>query len=367
MPKQKGAATLIVTVILLTAALLLLVFSAQYGVMQQKLTSNQTRANEAFAAAEAGLEFGLVYLAANSSTVTASPSNGYINYGASNSSLTNVTLSNNSQFSVVYTNPTQNNYQRILVTSTGTSADGTATKVISEQAYQQESSFTTSASALKNFSLTGGAKVENMVTDLNITIGGALTIDNGASTSTSSGKSSSQGNYESDVEQNVSTYSDMSETTYFQNVFGASKAAVQSTAETSGSYYSNAGPDYSQALNGKKGETIYINQTNGATVNIGQGVTIGSASNPVTLVVNGNLSIENGATIYGFVYASSPTSALNLAGGTRIYGGIASGGSVNISNGVRVTYTKYPLTSSTSLGTFVRVPGTWEDFLNVNS
>lgn len=362
MLRQKGAATLIITAILLSAALLLLVFSAQYGMMQQKLTSNQTRASEAFQAAEAGLEFASAYLVANSATITASPSNGYINYGASDSALTNVALSNGSQFSVVYTNPTQNNYQLIQMTSTGTSADGTSTRVVSEQAYKQQSSFNFSASALKNVTLVGGAVLRNTVNNLNVTSGGSVTINNGGYTMTSSGLSSFQGNIKSDVQQNVSTYGSMSETTYFQSIFGATKASMQSTAQASNTYYNNSGPDYSQTLNGKKGQTIYINQTNGATVNIGQGVTIGSEANPVTLVVNGNLTIANGATIYGFVYASSPTAAVNLAGGARIFGGIATGGSLSISNAFQLTYTKYPLASSGSSGTFATVPGTWKDF-----
>ncbi len=38
-----------------------------------------------------------------------------------------------SKFSIVYTNPVANNYTIIQITSTGTSADGTATRVVSQQ------------------------------------------------------------------------------------------------------------------------------------------------------------------------------------------------------------------------------------------
>ncbi len=61
-------------------------FSAKFGVMQQKITGNQYRAQQAFEAAEAGLEYGLNYLDKNSATVIIdSNSDGYIdNYTSTN-------------------------------------------------------------------------------------------------------------------------------------------------------------------------------------------------------------------------------------------------------------------------------------------
>src|SRR4029079_10431129 len=72
----------------------------------------------------------IAFIQTNRSTIIASPSGGFITYGSSNSSLTNVTLGNGSKFSVVYTNPTANDYTLILITSTGTSADNTSTSTV---------------------------------------------------------------------------------------------------------------------------------------------------------------------------------------------------------------------------------------------
>lgn len=359
---QTGAAILIMVIILLTAAVLVVLYASMSSVLQQKTSSNQLQSSQASEAAQGGLEFGLSYLISNSSTVTGSPTNGFINYGSSNSSLTNVSLTNGSKFSVVYTNPTQSNYNLLKISSTGVSADGTSTHVISELAAQQPSTFNYTVSSLGNVTFVGGSTLTNTVTNLNISTGGTVTINNGASTYTSTGQTSSQGNIGSDIQQNVATYSGMTENQFFQAIFGQSESTVLSTVQAAGNYYSNAGPDYSQNLSGKQGNTYWISQTNGSTVTLGQGVTIGSASSPVTLIVEGDLTIANGVTIYGFVYASGPTNGLSLAGGAKMYGGFATAGTTNISNGFQLTYTKFPTLSGGSGGTFAKVPGSWKDF-----
>jgi Tfp pilus assembly protein PilX len=96
MTKAKGAATLIMTVILLVSATLIVLYAGQHSLLQQKSVSNQNNHNQSFEAAEAGLEFGMAYLNQNAATVMASPSGGYISYGASDTNVTNVSLSNGS-------------------------------------------------------------------------------------------------------------------------------------------------------------------------------------------------------------------------------------------------------------------------------
>lgn len=364
--KQEGAAVLIMTIILLTAILLMAVFTSTNSSLRQKANTNTYANAQAFQAAEAGLSFAIVYLNKNISTVTGSAAGGVINYGAGDTNLNNVSLANGAKFSVTITNPTVNNYQILTITSVGTSVDGTATDTISERFYQGVSYINSSAMSRGNVTFVGGSTLTNTITNMNIMTGGTVTINNGAQTYTSSGVSSSQGNIKSDVQQNVSSLQSSTESAFFQNVFGANKSTVQAAAQSTSSYYNNtvSGGDYSQTLKGITGKTIYINQSNGNTVNLGQGVTIGSQSSPVTIVVDGNLNIANGVTIYGFVYSSAPSSSVGfqLAGGARIIGGIASGGILNISNGFQLTYTKYPILVGSSSGGYSPISGSWKDF-----
>lgn len=355
MSRMKGAALLIVTAILILAAVSYFIFSAGYVRLNTRTASNQYMNIEAYNAAEAGLQYGMAYLQANSSTIIATASAGKIN-----DTLSAVTLGNSSKFTVNYTNPTTSSYTLLTIKSTGTSSDGSSTRVVQQQVYQQTTSITYSAMSAGNMTFVGGSTLTNTVNNLNVETGGSFTINNGAYTVTSSGTSTTQGNIKSDVQQDVTSLQGLTESEFFQSVFGESEASAQAQATATGTYYNNSvsGGDYSQTLSGKTGVTIYINQS---SVTLGQGVTIGSAASPVTLIVEGDLSIANGVTLYGFVYASGPSAGFNLAGGAVIYGGIASYGVMNISNGFKLTYETYPkiVGGSTS---YSFVPGSWKDF-----
>ena len=354
--KQKGAAVLVITAMLVILAVLLFVFAFSYVRMQQKTATNQYYNDQAFQAAEAGLEYGAAYLQTNASTVTGTASAGVIN-----DTLTTVTMTDGSTYSVNFTNPTVNDYTLLTIKSTGTNKDGTSTRVLQQQVYEKSTNITYTAMTAGNVSFVGGSTMTNTTTNLNMAIGGTLTINNGASTYTSSGQSSSQGNIKSDIVQNDSAFSGLSESQFFQTLFGASEATVQATATASSTYYNNAvaGGDYSQKLSGMTGKVIYINQS---TVSLGQGVTIGSSADPVTIIVEGDLTVANGVTIYGFVYASGPSAGFNLAGGAKIFGGMASYGTMNISNGFQITFQNIPALQSGGAGSYTKVPGSWKDF-----
>jgi Tfp pilus assembly protein PilX len=355
--RQIGAALLIMTLIIMLSAGLIMVFAASYGMLQQKTVTNQQANDKAFAAAEAGLDYGVAYLVVNSSTVIASASGGLINY-----TLSTTTQADNSTYSVVITNPTINNYTLLTVTSTGKSPDGSSTRVVAQQVYSSSTSIPYSISGGGNISMVGGSVITNTVNNQNLQMGGTLTINNGAYTVTSSGTTTTQGNIGSDVQQNVASLSGLSESSFFQLVFNTPEATLLSTVQAAGNYYNNAvsGGDYSQTLSGKTGKTIWINQS---SVTLGQGVTIGSLASPVTLIVEGSLTIANGVTIYGFVYASGVSSGFNLAGGAKIYGGIASPGQISMSNGFQLVYQKVsPIAGGSSAGTYSKLPGSWADF-----
>lgn len=352
---QLGAVLLMMSLILVMIIGVLSIFAANNALLYSKSVNNLQNSYEAFEAAQAGLENGIYYLQDNISTVIASPSSGFISYA-----LPTVTLSNSSKYTIAYTNPTADDYNTIRITVVGLSSDNLSTRTVTQLVYYQNSAITFSAVARGNATLIGGSHMTNTETDLNLQTGGSVTINNGAATFTSAGRTSSQNNINSDIQENTVALQGISEPTFFQQMTGTSKSSALSMAQASGTYYNNAvsGGDYSQQLNGKEGVVIYIDQ---ATVSIGQGARIGSEDNPVTIIVNGDVTIDNGVRIYGYVYSTGPATGMNLAGGAHITGGVASYGVLNISNGFRLEYADIsPIANSSTSA--VKISGTWRDF-----
>ncbi len=358
--KQRGAATLIIATILLMTATLVVLFSASFTVLRTKVAGNQLRNQQAFMAAEAGLEFGINYLQQNSATILASPVSGHIqNY--TSASTTNVSLANSSKFSIVYTNPVASNYTLIQIASTGTSADGSGTRTL-VQLVQTGSSlnYLSSNSLVVNgsMSLSGNSNITNTATNNTIEVASTVSISGNGQTTTSTGGSSS-GHIGSDIQQNASALNGMSSNTFMQTYLGSL------TSSSFAHYYSNTGTTSYNSLNGLSGTTIWIDQT-GGNATISGNTTIGTAANPVLLVVNGPLVISGNVTIYGFVLSAGSSSATSdLTGNVTITGGMAIGSSFSSSGNTNVNYNTSVLNSVKNLpglSSFAKVPGSWKDF-----
>lgn len=362
---QQGAVTLVLTAMLLITATMIVVFAAGYSITQSKITSNIFRSNQAFEAAEAGLEFGINYLQQNSATILANPFFGRIRSYTS-ASTTNVTLANNSKYSIVYTNPIFFNYNLIQITSTGTSDDGTATRVVSQQVYFGSYLFTSAKIPLTskgNLFMSGNSVIKNSSSGTTVKLGQAATLTGNAKTVNNDGTSSTAGNISGDIKQNLSSLSGMSSTDLFSTYFGVQSTTLKGL---SANYYlSNGTTDYSTTLNAKSGTTIWIDQPTGsATLN---GTTaIGTSSNPVLLIINGNFSMTGNVTINGFVFVSgTSTSSPDPSSSVSINGEIVTVGDVTMSG--NTTYTRVSsiitaLQSAVAMSYFARVPGTWKDF-----
>lgn len=80
-----------------------------------------------------------------------------------------------------------------------------------------------------------------------------------------------------------------------------------------------------------KPRTVYIyNSTPNATVNVTLNTSLGSANEPIVVVVNGNINFTGSPTIYGRIYA---TGNLDFQGNGSIYGSVISGGMSGASAG----------------------------------
>lgn len=356
--KQHGAATLLITTLLMVSITMIVIFAANYSTFQQKISANVNRNQQAYEAAEAGLEFGINYLKENRTTILATASGGYIQ-PFSNSSVTNVVLANNSRYSITFTNPTANDYTIIRVTSTGTSDDGTATRVLTQLVSYGSllSAPPTNPLTVKgNVALGGGSSISNTESGTSINSGGTVTIS-GSSTTTSTSGTSTSSSTGSDIQQSNSTLSSMSFDAYFANFFGTTPATVKSNSTYT---YTNLG-EYSGVLNGKTGVSIWIDQTSG-TAKISSSTVIGSPSSPVLLIINGNLKISGSTIVYGLIYVTG-TADVDIVGSTLLVGGLVTSSDLTMTGSSSVQYNSSVLTTTQQMMSYyAKIPGSWKDF-----
>lgn len=361
---QYGAVTLFTTVILLLVSSIILVFAANYAIMQGKATANASRNQEAFQAAEAGMEFGINYFKQNATAITGTPVGGYIP-AYSNASVTNVSLANNSRFSIVYSNPTANNYSLIKISSTGTSADSSATKTISQNIQRGSLLLNPGTKALAtkgSVTMSGNSEVNNPANPITIAAAGAVSMSGNGNTSSSTA-SSSPGHINADIQQNNSTLANTSQANFINSFFGTSSfSTIQSKVEHT--YTNSSSTNYSSTLNGMTGTSIVINQTDG-TASINGNTTIGTPTSPVLLIVNGGLSLSGNLTFYGFIFIIGTSGITSTTGNVTINGAIASVDDLTMSGNSELNFNQSVLTNVQNLSStsyYAKVPGSWKDF-----
>lgn len=356
--KMRGAITLIATIVLMVASSLIIIYAAESYRMMTKSVANSNRNQQAIQAAEAGLDFGMNYFQKNSAAILLNPVNGYIpNYSSSN---TSATLANSSSYSIAYTNPIQNNYSIIKITSTGLSDDGSSSRIVSMNISSDSLLAGNVAIPIVtkgNVILSGNVNVTNLSAVHTIDAASTISLNGLSRTTTTSGVSASG----SDLHPNQNSLQTMTANDFMANYFGTSLTnAIK--GQVAHSYSNNSSTNYGSTLNGMTGTTIWINQSNNSTATIDNS-TIGTVASPVLIIVNGNLNMTGTTTIYGFVFASG-TLGVNSGGGIfTLVGGVASGGNVNMQGNVNIIYNSAVLTTlKTNLIYWAKVPGSWKDF-----
>lgn len=336
--------TVLVSMLLIVLLASIIAFTT-VGTMatNQRVVGNSVREMEAFEKAEAGLEYGVKYGQNNMASITASPSGGYINY--------TVPVPSGSNYTITYSNPTSGNYDLLEVTSVGTSGDGTATQTVKQRVYR--SNFLAinppaGVTSRGNVSLSGNVEISNEES-IAIWTGGLVTAIGSVEV-------------EGSVRQLDLNLSTLTGDQFFSNFFNKTKSAAQSSSDitftnTSNTNYSgNYGSD-PNGLNGVTGKTIYISQGSG-TATINSNAVIGSAANPVILIVDGNLTFAGSATIYGVVYV---TGNMSSSGTGSVHGAVFTEGTMT-STGTADFNLDVSLNNLNNLITLVKVPGSWRDF-----
>jgi len=361
--KHSGVAILLLTTTLLLISTLLTLFTTQYSSIQQKISAGLYQNQQAFEAATAGLETAIPYFQSNYSAITTTQSGGFLTPYV-NSSTQNVALANGSTYTFVYSNPTANNYQLITITSTGKSADATSTRTVTQQIQAYTSGTpppTISLTTKGNVSMSNSSSLNNTSTNSNLKAGGSIDFDNSSHTTISSGVGSNSSGIGSDVQQNNASIAAMSTNSFFQSIFGVDQSTVQSKANFT---YTNSSNTSYNSLAGVTNSIIWINQTSGTAALSGT-LTIGSATQPVILIVNGNLKISNSVTIYGLVFIMNSTQDTILRNTATVNGAMASTNNITFTNNTALNYNSTVLNAlpaSGSAPSYSKVPNSWRDF-----
>ncbi len=169
------------------------------------------------------------------------------------------------------------------------------------------------------------------------------------------------------VAKNDTTISNLTTSEYFQALFGEPKSKVSSDPLTYSMKCGNtvttrvncSSNGYEPALAGQTGKTIWINEP---TVNINSNITIGSPTQPVILIVDGNINLGGNVTIHGLVYATGNVD-VSGAGNIKIFGSLITEQSCCGNGNPTVIYSGGMNEAiGISTGGYIPVPGSWRDF-----
>jgi len=311
--RQAGAATLAVAVIMLLVVSVLVFHSHTAGWLEQRATANQARAKQAHAAAEAGLEEALAVLNADTGTRKRDQ---YLNVASpGNFNSANVALTPSTGAGLTYE----------VTFSTIASAPTNSFMLVSDGG-----SDCTSVSDPST--CTSRARVSQAVRVIGFSRLPA-----------------------------ISSYSNppfTSQAAFFESIFSATQTEIQAMATTI-----IDGVSLGPATSG-----LVWHQGN-----LDLNKVVGSATNPVLLVVAGDLKLESQATVFGFVYVtgnltcdSCPSSSVDPEL-RAIQGAVATAGAHSLT-GMHVN--KPPATPVSNVLTrldttaprFAKVSGTWRDW-----
>lgn len=415
---QTGVATLFMTLVLLLIAGLVLLYTSRGAVMEQRLSANEIRTKQAFAAANAGIEHAFSYMAANGID---HDGNGVAD------TLASVTLTNSSgssattatYYTAKYCDPAAAqptcpashstalaactapaDPKDVIVVSCGWSDDDTAVHKVTQRVGGTPGLAGDIPNPLISRGtanlLVGGASILNFFSDLTVwsggsTIGQSMTGKsfvrdtvgypdvydaNGDETADfrNTGQSpacnnpptgytcSTQGNTMGhDVIMSDTRLSTGSTDQFFQMFFGSTPTDYRD--HTAGWVV-----DTNNTITGEDSTSINSvynvnSQTQHQNIWLEGNVTIngeiGTEANPVILVVDGTLNLGANAVINGVVYARD---AVNSTGTPTIYGALITGSDANTVGNLKVIYDPFKGKGLPESGKPTKLQGSWKDW-----
>lgn len=360
--KQRGYATLATTVVVLLLITFIAFLTARSVLIGQQTTTNQYRTQQAFDAAQSGLEYGLVYLNEQTAITDGMETAG--------------TLPNGSVYTITYVFQEGNNIL-INIISNGVSEDGVAKRRV-EQLVKKSNAIPSEPLKVRGqVDMSGNAVITNLEGNRTIYTGDpAVTLSQGAQTVLAGGVSSTAGNIRSDIVY-VAALATVSDDNLMTGTLGATITQLSdgATVTASGSGKQN----YNTLVNGLSGTTIHITQS--GEVQLNSNVVVGTTESPVNLIVLGALALSDNAVIYGNVIATGGVAlsgniqvhglvfslgdvGVNTAGAanhTPVQGAVVVGGLFSGTGNAHIAYNSTILRTTLGTGTYGKVPGSWKD------
>jgi Tfp pilus assembly protein PilX len=358
--KQQGYATLLTTLIVLTIITIIVIYTAYTVTTQQKNLNNNYNQTQAIQAAEAGLQYGIMYFNTNYTTLLAGMTINVPTLMQAPNNMPTNTAGQSLQFTVSYTE-TSANPVLIQVKSIGSSFDRTTN-------YQVSSNITLA----NGFGPPKAALVEqgsfyNFGGHLNLTSDTGIAAQVGGGLFTSSGSTNLNGG----IVTLSSTLSAVSGESYFESVFHQTEQTIynQATKITSLDNLNpnNVTPAPQLLWLGPSPEDEIVNGTENY-ITEGANITAGTADAPVTLIIantwivfapNANLTVNGISYFLGNdYYQFSNTFTMN------INGAFLSDGDSDMVNGVTWNFNRNSaiLNQLTSFPpVYAPIPGSWND------
>jgi len=387
--------TLLVALVLFVSATLLVLYTSNTAVTEQRMSANEVRSKQAFEAAQAGVELGIRHINTG---------------GAFNVQLTqaNATWAAQNSFlrATFCTSATVPAMQCADHQSGGFTAACTAPGTADERAWLVACGWSDDSAArrrivtfvVKASPLPGGV-TNPLIAKGSVAMGGNPTVinyynnltvwtGNNLSSSSATGKtvvrrpssapgqltptqvaaqvgngnqvcSASQapdlictttsGVVGPDVIQGDTTLSTLSDAQFFENFLGSGPAEYKSTMVDA----ENVVAGESAGTISEGGNIYWVDGD--ATIS----QNIGSADNPVILIVDGNLTLSGSPTIFGVVLV---TGNLDQGGGATIRGALLVSGGVSGSGNLNIIYDPDAVGGVKQLGSYASMPGSWRDF-----
>lgn len=354
--RESGMATLVFTIILLAVVSVLSLNSSKIAVLETRIASNGYLSNQAFQAAQAGMRLALTQISRQSleAAANAAGGNGVVTSAWTKLPLTAPAADQVSEYQIVYSTTTAFTYTEIAVSVQGRSlreSDTSVTRTLTQNMRFQSTirgdSLPVASMITRGVANVSGSSLLTAI-DSKVTLwSGGNSVIGAANTEIDAGVTG--GVYENDGNLSGLAAGDA----FFNNFFAQGKSAVQDYANV---LTCSPGPcsaaDITPLATQKK--IIYVK----GDLNINSGATFGSDAEPVTLIVEGALTIAGGARIKGVVFTTSDFNNGNNSG--RIDGALIVDGNATTTGNFTFSHDNNIVNAlNQSIGFYVPIDRTW--------